>query len=671
MGHQFTRSTLLRLQHIHIAFPDKVLYDDLDWHIRPGQSIGLVGDNGAGKTTLLRLLMGTREPDRGEIIRAPRLRVGYLEQDFSFSTDRPLVDVVVEAVADLSQIEAEMTALREELATLEQDSEEQQAVLKRLGHLHEHFDNADGYRLRSDAGRILAGLGFRDEDLERPLDSFSGGWQMRAALARLLLSAPDLLLLDEPTNHLDTETMEWLERYLRHYSGTVICVSHDRFFLDRTVSLIAELERGELKLWTGNYTRFLEQKEAEKERIASEYLRQRERIAELERFIDRFRYKASKASQVQSRVRMLEKIQRIEIESETRGIRFHFPACERSGDQVLILEGLQHSYGDTPVFEPLDLHIGRGERVALVGPNGAGKTTLSRIICRLLEPTAGVCRLGHKVELDFYTQEAEEGMIRENTVLEELSRHSTGLGQGQLRSLLGSFLFSGDAVFKKVEVLSGGEKSRLSVASLLLNKSNFLVLDEPTNHLDIKAKDVLQQGLAAYTGTVLVVSHDRWFLDRVVTRVLELREGRLRDYPGNYSDFLALREAELGAEEAARNGARVSEEGSATPARSRSKEDRRKATEEKIRKRRVLREHEQAAEKLERTIETRENRMSNLETELSRPEILADGTRMSTLTTEYNTLRKQLPELYAQWEVAQAKVDTCRQELGLEEDGQD
>jgi ATP-binding cassette subfamily F protein 3 len=446
----------------------------------------------------------------------------------------------------------------------------------------------------------------------------------------------------------------------------VIVVSHDRFFLDRTVSLIAELDRGELKLWTGNYSRFLEQKADEQERIASEYLRQRERIAELERFIDRFRYKASKASQVQSRIRMLEKIQRIEVESESRGIRFHFPACERSGDVVLACEGLSHRYGQGPaVFQPLDFHINRGERVALTGPNGAGKTTLSRIICGLMSPSDGQCRLGHKVELDYYTQEAEEGMDRSATVLEELSKHNAGLGQGQLRSLLGSFLFSGDAVFKRIEVLSGGEKSRLAVATLLLKKSNFLVLDEPTNHLDIKAKDVLQQGLAAYAGTVLVVSHDRWFLDRVVTRVVEIREGRLWEYPGNYSDFLAARENELAAAEAPASTVTSGDEAATRP---RSKEDRRKATEEKIRKRRILREHEQAATTLERTIEQRENRMANLEAELSKPEILADGPRMGTLTTEYNRIRKELPELYARWEAAQALVENCKAELGLEED---
>ncbi len=660
---------MLTLKQVHLSFPDKVLYKELDWTIKAGQRIGLVGDNGTGKTTLLRLLTGRVEPERGEVQKPGRLRIGYLEQDFSFSTDRPLVDAVVEAVADLSEIEAEMDELRQSLGALDPESEEAAECLRRLGHLQEHFDNVDGYRLRGEASRLLGGLGFQREDYDRPLSAFSGGWQMRAALARLLLSAPDLLLLDEPTNHLDSDTMEWLERYLRSYTGTLIVVSHDRFFLDRTVTQIAELDRGELRIWVGSYQDFLRQKEELKERLRSEALRQQERVAELERFVERFRYKASKARQVQSRVKMLEKIERIEVEQETRGIRFHFPPCERSGDVALKMRGLGHAYEKgSPVFSGLDLELKRGERVALVGVNGAGKTTLSRILCGLLDASEGEVQLGHKVELDFYTQDAEEQMLRENTVLEEIGRINSGLDQTALRSLLGSFLFSGDSVHKRVGVLSGGEKSRLAVAGLLLRRSNLLVLDEPTNHLDIKAKDVLQQSLQDFQGTLLVVSHDRWFLDRVVTRVLELREGRLHDYAGNYSDFLRLREERLEKEQAPAVQDAGKEEEPSAEGRPRKREERKKATEEKIRVRRLLREARKQCAELEERIEEREKRLAVLEEQLIDPQVLADGEGLTRLTREYNTHRKKLDALYSEWEKAQQDLSQTLEELGLDED---
>ncbi|MDP2361777.1 MAG: ATP-binding cassette domain-containing protein [bacterium] len=663
---------MIQLTRLAVRFPDKVLFEDLSWRILPGQRIGLVGDNGVGKTTLMRILAGEREADEGQLHLAPRMRVGYLSQTFSFSSDLPLLELVLEAAGDVRQVEREIAETRLALAGLGDDDEDQPALLAHLGHLQERFEHADGWRLDSEARRILQGLGFTPLDAERPLSQFSGGWQMRAAMARLLLAAPDLLLLDEPTNHLDTDALEWLERFLRSYDGTVITISHDRFFLDRTVTQVAEIARGRLTLYQGNYSRYRELKEEQQARRAAEAERMKGRIEEMQHFIERFRYKSTKARQVQSRVKQLEKLALPEVEREERGVHFRFPACERSGDVVLELRGLAMDYGQGPVFRDLDLLLKRGERVALTGPNGAGKSTLARIISGLQQPSAGQVRLGHKVQLDVYTQEVEDQMDSRRTVLEELASHNQGLGQTELRSLLGAFLFGGDSVFKRVEVLSGGEKSRLAVAGILLDKCNFLVLDEPTNHLDLKAKDMLQQALSSFAGTVLVVSHDRYFLDRVVTRVLELRQGRLLDRPGSYSEFVAWRdelERQEAGETARRAGARATQAASegSPAARPRGREERKAATEEKIRRGRLLREAAGRAEELEAEIARREARLLELEQALAREEIWNDSEKMKQASTEYARVREIVKGLYPRWEKALAELEEVRAVLEAEQ----
>jgi len=665
---------LIALHQLAVRFPDKVLFENLSWRILPGQRVGLVGDNGVGKTTLLRILAGEREADEGSLHRAPRIRTGYLSQTFSFSSSQPLLEIVLAAAGDIRQLERDMEETRGTLAELPPDHEDQPALLAHLGHLQDQFDHRDGYRLESEARRILQGLGFPADSLERPLDTFSGGWQMRAAMARLLVASPDLLLLDEPTNHLDTDALEWLERFLKAYDGTVLTISHDRFFLDRTVTQIAEIARGKLTLFTGNFTRYRQLKEEHMLRLAAEAERMRGKVEDMQHFIERFRYKSTKARQVQSRIKQLDKLEIHEVEKEERGLSFRFPPCERSGDLVLELDGLGMDYGQGWVFRDLDLLIKRGERVALTGPNGAGKSTLARLISGLQQPTTGQLRLGHKVSLDVYTQEVEDQMDPRRTVLDELSSHNRGLGQTELRSLLGAFLFSGEAVFKKVDVLSGGEKSRLAVAGILLDKCNFLVLDEPTNHLDLKAKDMLQQALASFEGTVLVVSHDRYFLDKVVTRVLELRDGRLLDRPGSYSEFVAWRD-ELEKEEAAQatrtaraQGAAVDEAaGRSAAAKPRSREERKAATEEKIRRGRLLRESAEAAEKLEAEIARREARISELEASLAREEIWNHPEKMKQATTEYAKLRELVKGLYPQWEAALAEHERVKAELESED----
>ncbi len=654
---------MIQCSNLEVRFPDKVLFSQLNWRILPGQRIGLVGDNGVGKTTLMKILAGELEAGEGSIHKAPRISIGYLSQTFSFSSDKPLTELVLEAAGDIRAMEEEIKRTQQALGEEGLSTEDQQGLLTHLGHLQDRFEHLDGYRLEAEAKQILQGLGFRPQDLEEPLSSFSGGWQMRAAMARLLLSSPDLLLLDEPTNHLDVDALEWLERYLKGYEGTVIVISHDRFFLDRVVGRIAEIALGRLKEYPGSYSEYQRRKAEDRERAKAEYLQIKERMQELERFIERFRYKASKASQVQSRVKMLEKMQLPEIEQEAKGLQFHFPPCERSGDIVLEARDVAMDYGRGPVFSGLDLTIKRGERVALVGPNGAGKSTLVRLISGLLEPTSGLLKLGHKVELDVYTQEVEDRMEGLNSVLDELSTHNKGLGQTELRGLLGCFLFSGDSVFKKVEVLSGGEKSRLAVAGLLLEKSNFLVLDEPTNHLDLKAKDMLQRALANFGGTVLVVSHDRYFLDGVVDRVLELREGGLIDRPGNYSEFLAWREELEQKTRQETDAQKAVASSQAAGEKPRSREDRKRATEEKIRRGRILREIEARAGKLEEKIAQHEARMNVLEEVLVREEVYSNAEKMKRYSTEYAKLRDALPELYESWEQALEEHERTKLEL--------
>ncbi|MEW6742140.1 MAG: ATP-binding cassette domain-containing protein [Planctomycetota bacterium] len=659
---------MIRLSDVRMSFSGRVLFESLDWQIKPAQRIGLVGPNGAGKTTLMRLMVRQIEPDAGTVEIARGVRVGYLEQDFSFSSSRPLLEITIEAVGDLAEMQREIERLHDEVARLEPDSDELRSAMRRLGHLQEHFERLDGFRLEADARRILAGLAFKNEEMRRPLDSFSGGWQMRAALARLLLAAPDLLLLDEPTNHLDVDTTEWLEGYLRSYTGAVVIVSHDRYFLDRTAGEIAELESGRLQLYTGNYTAYRRQKEEDRERRAAAYRRQQRRIAEVQRFIERFRYKATKAKQVQSRIKMLEKLDLVEVPEEREGIHFRFPPCERSGDLVLELTDVSKRYADLLVFEHVDLTLMRGDRVALVGPNGAGKSTLARIVSGLEAPTTGVCRLGHKVTANSYTQEAEGRMDSSARVLEELASGAPGLSDSVLRRLLGSFLFTGEEVFKTVGVLSGGEKSRLAVAKLLLTRANFLILDEPTNHLDVKAKEVLRQALLAYEGTVLLISHDRYFLDSIVTLVLELRAGRLRNYIGNYTAYLESREAE---EASARGVPQTGVTGTPPAAcdkeksepRPRGREERKRASAERIRRGRVLREKQAVVEAIEAEITVLEARLAELEGEMVREETYADPECLAALGREHAQARKKLDAQAQAWEEAMLAVEETRQRL--------
>ncbi len=525
-------------------FGHKLLFENADWLITPHDRIGLVGGNGTGKSTLMKVLAGMDTFDYGSLVVAKGTSAGYLPQDGLTLSGRSVFAECMSVFDDLRAMETELESLTHSMAELDHTSPEYSAVADRYHRVEHEFRTRDGYSIESEVGRVLMGLGFTKEDWPRLTDEFSGGWQMRLALAKLLLQQPNLLLLDEPTNHLDLEARNWLEEYLQNYPHAFVLISHDRYFLDVTVNKIAEIWNKRFWFYTGNYDKFLAQKTQRNEQLQAAYRNQRERIEQLEVFINRFRYQATKAKQVQSRIKELEKIERIEIPPEEKTIHFSFPQPKASGRIVAEFEGVAKSYpgknggADKEVFRNVSFMIERGERIALVGVNGAGKSTLIKLLAGTEKVTRGQYRLGHNVEADYFAQDQYKELDPDARILDDLGDASPGSGETELRSLLGCFLFSDEDVFKKIGVLSGGERGRYALLRLLLHPANFLLLDEPTNHLDLRAKDVLLDALVKYTGTVVFVSHDRYFIDKLATRVFEVGDGKVEVFPGNYEDYL-------------------------------------------------------------------------------------------------------------------------------------
>jgi ATP-binding cassette subfamily F protein 3 len=524
-------------------FGHKLLFENTDWLITPRDRVGLVGANGTGKSTLMKVLAGLDTLDYGSLIVAKGTTAGYLPQDGLSLSGRTVFAECMTVFAELKAMEAEMETLLNRISDLDHTSAEYNAVADRYHSLEHEFQTRGGYSIEADVGRVLMGLGFRKEDWERQTEEFSGGWQMRLALGKLLLQKPNLLLLDEPTNHLDLEARNWLEEYLRNYPNAFVLISHDRYFLDVTVNKIAEIWNKKFWFYTGNYDKFLKQKTERNEQLQAAYRNQRDRIEQLEVFINRFRYQATKAKQVQSRIKELEKIERIEVPPEEKTIHFSFPQPKPSGRIVAEFEGVAKSYAKAdgaikPVFANVDFLIEKGDRIALVGINGAGKSTLIKLLAGEEKPTRGEYRLGYNVEADYFAQDQYKELDAEARMIDDLGNASPRSSQTELRSLLGCFLFSEDDVFKKIGVLSGGERGRYALLRLLLHPANFLLLDEPTNHLDLRAKDVLLEALVGYTGTVVFVSHDRYFIDKLATRVFEIGDGKVEVYPGNYEDYL-------------------------------------------------------------------------------------------------------------------------------------
>jgi ATP-binding cassette, subfamily F, member 3 len=516
----------------------KTLFENLDWLVTPNERTGLVGANGTGKSSLLKVLAGIEGLDSGNLTVQRGITIGYLPQEGLSLSGRSVLAECMTVFAGLRALEQEQEELAHRMAELDPASEEYADVAERFHLVEGQFRAHDGYSIEAQVGTVLSGLGFSQHDWQRHTEEFSGGWQMRIALAKLLLEKPNLLLLDEPTNHLDLEARNWLEEYLADYPHAVVLVSHDRYFLDLTVRRIAELWNKGLHFYTGGYSRYEEQKTERRAQLQAAYSNQRERIEQLEAFINRFRYQATKAKQVQSRIKELERIERIEIPPEEKAIHFRFPQPKPSGRVVAEFQGVAKSYGDHPVFSGASFFIERGDRVALVGVNGAGKSTLIKILAGVEPVTSGEYILGHNAQPDYFAQDQYKELDPGARMLDDLSTVAPRATNTELRSVLGCFLFSEDDVFKTIGVLSGGERNRYALARMLMMPSNFLLLDEPTNHLDMRAKDVLLTALEEYTGTVVFVSHDRYFIDHLATRVFEIEDGKVTVFPGNYEDYL-------------------------------------------------------------------------------------------------------------------------------------
>src|SRR5690349_7740500 len=529
---------MIQLSSAGKRYAHKLLFDNVDWMITAQDRIGLVGANGTGKSTLMKILGGLETLDYGSIAISKGISAGYLPQDGLSLSGQSVFAECMSVFADLRAMEGEMEDLTRRMSELDHTSAEYDQVADRFHRIEHEFQTRDGYAIEAKVGSVLTGLGFTKEDWTRQTEEFSGGWQMRISLAKLLLQQPNLLLLDEPTNHLDLEARNWLEDYLKEYPYAFVVISHDRYFLDVTVNKIVEIWNKNIHFYPGNYEKYLSQKAQRREQLEASYRNQRERIEQVEAFITRFRYQATKAKQVQSRIKELERIERIQIPPEERTIHFSFPQPKPSGRIVAEVSGLATSYGEKEVFRNVGFLIERGDRIALVGVNGAGKSTLIKLLAGREMPTAGEYKLGHNVQADYFAQDQYKELDADSRILDDLGKVSPQSRETELRNLLGCFLFSGDDAFKKIGVLSGGERNRYALLRMLLHPANFLLLDEPTNHLDMRAKDVLLEALSKYTGTVVFVSHDRYFIDKLATRVFEIGDGKVEVFPGNYEDYV-------------------------------------------------------------------------------------------------------------------------------------
>jgi ATP-binding cassette subfamily F protein 3 len=637
---------LLALNNISFEFGGRYLYKNASWHIKPGERIGLVGKNGTGKSTLLRIITGEYELREGEMSGLKNLTIGFLNQDLlSFVSNEKIVDVAMKAFSEALAIHKEIDILLHRMETDHSDE-----IMHKLAEKQEAYEHLDGYRIHSKTEEVLEGLGFTSDDLERPLDEFSGGWRMRVILAQMLLQEPMLLMLDEPTNHLDLPSIEWLENYLQGYPGTVVVVSHDRYFLNRMVTKIVEIANLKIYHWVGNYDSFLEQKEMRDELQQRSFENQQQYIKEQQKFIDRFRAKASKATAVQSRVKMLDKLDLIgETERDTSGMNLRFTVKQQSGKLVTSLKDVHKQYGQQVILNKSKIEIEKGDKIALIGANGKGKSTVLRIIAGR-EPFEGKRENTYNVITSFYAQHQLESLHLENEVLQELKDFAPNKPEGELRSVLGCFLFHGDDVFKKIKVLSGGEKARVALAKTLVSEANFLLLDEPTNHLDMQSVEILIQALQNYEGTFVVVSHDRYFLGQISNKIWWIENQELKEYPGTYEEWEVWNKKRNEPVPFKNTQKEMVEEKKQKP----------KDYEEKERQKKI-RLMEKQLEDLETKLIFISSSIQNIEEQLSNPKIISDHKQMHRLATEHQKLLSKKDTM------SQAYDEVLEQLIGLDE----